>query len=97
MDALQKQQKDIAEALKEIRQDAKNAKPVAEAEQAANEAAQRLGQSDLEQALQSMKNANGAMQEAQQQNGPQIGAVESRLDQSNQLVEVHGLKLVDVG
>ena len=66
MEALQKQQQEIAGALHELRQDAKNAQPVAKAEQAASKAAQQLTQSDLSKAISSMKVAQKAMQQAQQ-------------------------------
>jgi hypothetical protein len=71
METLQKQQQDIASALNELRQDAKNPKAIAPAEQAASEAAQQLGKSDLPKAIDSMRAAQNAMQQAQQQNGQQ--------------------------
>jgi hypothetical protein len=71
MEALQKQQQEIATALNELRQDSKNPKAVAPAEQAASEAAQQLAKSDLPKAIDSMKAAQSAMQQSQQQNGQQ--------------------------
>jgi hypothetical protein len=67
METLQKQQQEIASALNELRQDAKNPKAIAPAEQAASEAAQQLGKSDLPKAIDSMKAAQSSMQQAQQQ------------------------------
>jgi hypothetical protein len=69
MEALQKQQQDIADALHELRQDAKDPKTFAEAQQAANQAAQQLGQSNLPKAIDSMKQARSAMQQARQESG----------------------------
>jgi len=69
MEALQKQQQEIAKALNELRQDANDPKAIAPAEQAANQAAQQLAQSDLPRAIDSMKTAQAAMQQGGQQNG----------------------------
>ena len=72
MDALQKQQQEIASSLHELRQDSPQAKPLAQAQQAANDAAQQLGQSNLPKAIESMKAAQSAMQQAKQ-SGQQQG------------------------
>src|SRR6266496_789825 len=65
MDALQKQQQDIAERLHELRQDARTPTTIAPAEQAASAAAQQLAQSDLPRAIDSMKAAQNAIRQAQ--------------------------------
>jgi hypothetical protein len=64
MEALQKQQQEIARSLREMRQDSPNSKPLLSAHQSATEAAQQMARSNLPQALNSMKAAEGAMQEA---------------------------------
>jgi hypothetical protein len=69
MEALQKQQKEIADALNEMKQDAPKSKPVAQAQESAEKASQELAMSDLPRAVESMKAAKSAMQQAQQEGG----------------------------
>jgi hypothetical protein len=64
MESLQKAQQEIAEALGEKKQDAPEAKPVADAEQAASQAAAQLGRSNLPKAIAAMKSAGAAMKQA---------------------------------
>ena len=71
MEALQKQQQEIAAALNELRQDTDRPQTIAPAEQAANQAASQLGQSDLPAAIESMKAAQKAIQAGQANNPPQ--------------------------
>jgi len=63
MEMLQKQQQEIADALNEMRQDSKNPKDIARAEQAAGEAARHLAQSDLPKAMEAMSAAFSALQQ----------------------------------
>jgi hypothetical protein len=64
MESLQKAQQEIADALGERKQDAPDAKPVADAEQAASQAAAQLGRSNLPKAIAAMKSAGAAMKQA---------------------------------
>lgn len=79
LDALQKQQQEIAKALNEARQDSAPSKPLAQAQQSAQDAAQELAQSNLPKAIDSMKAAKNALSQAQQgqpqaqPNGQQAG------------------------
>ncbi len=64
MEALQRQQQEIAESLRELREDSKKPQALAKAEQAAGQAARQLKQSDLPKAINSMKAARTALQQA---------------------------------
>lgn len=64
MEALQQQQKQIADALGKAGQDAPPIAPVKMAEEAAKKAAQQLANSNLPSAVRSMQAAQQAMQEA---------------------------------
>ena len=67
MEALQQQQKEIADALGEMRQEKstpQTAPPLAQAQQAANQAAQQLSRKDLKNAVEAMKQARSAMDQA---------------------------------
>lgn len=73
MEALQQQQKEIADSLGEMRQDGgapENAPQLAQAQQAANQSAQQLGQRDLKKAVDSMKQAQSAMKQASKSGQP---------------------------
>ncbi len=70
MENLQQQQQQIAEGLKQLNENHPEASPTARhAEQAAQAAAEQLGQSDLRRAIESMKQAQSNMQAAGQENG----------------------------
>src|SRR4029079_16193570 len=56
-------QQEIADSLKEMKQDSPGSKPLAKAEQSAGEAAQRLGRSNLREAIPSMESALDAIQQ----------------------------------
>jgi hypothetical protein len=68
IEALQKQQQEIAASLNELRQDAATPETFAPAEQAANEAARQLGLSDLPAAIDAMKSAQKGIQQAARSN-----------------------------
>lgn len=68
MDALQKQQQEVAEALRELREDSKQPQSLARAEQSAGEAARQLKQSNLPEAVESMKAARKGLEQARQPN-----------------------------
>jgi hypothetical protein len=70
MDALQQQQEQIAESLDEMRQENAGAQPVAQAHQAADQAAHQLGRRNLKDAIDSMKKTQGAMQQAMKSEQP---------------------------
>lgn len=66
MEALQKQQQEIAESLRELREDGKPVPSLTRAEQAAGDAARQLKQSNLPGAVESMKAARKSIEQARQ-------------------------------
>jgi hypothetical protein len=66
VETLQKQQQEIANALNQLRQDTPESKPLEQAHQAADRAAQQLAQSDLPRALDSMKDARNGIEQTRQ-------------------------------
>lgn len=66
MEALQKQQQEIAEALRELHEDSKQPQSLTRAEQSAGEAARQLKQSNLPGAVESMKAARKGLEQARQ-------------------------------
>jgi hypothetical protein len=68
MEALQKQQQEIADAVHEARQDSAQPQSLAPAEQAAGQAARQIGQSDLASAIAAMKAAQQALAQSANEN-----------------------------
>ena len=70
MEALEKQQQELALAVHEARLDSQNPQAIAPAEQAAGEAARQISQSDLPRAIDSMKAVRKALDQAGAQQAP---------------------------